>query len=54
MRKHFIYNRHKAFLNITETVANDKPINIYNYTNTFTLKAFYAPSKRSTKQCFLA
>ena len=49
---HFIYNRIKAFLNIAETVANDKPINIYIYTNTFTLKAFYAPSKRSTKQYF--
>ena len=52
MWKHFIYHRHKAFLNIAETVANDRPINIYIYINTFTLKAFYAPSKRSTKQCF--
>ena len=51
-RKHFIYNRHKAFLNIAKTVANDRLINIYIYTNTFTLKAFYAPSKRSAKQCF--
>ena len=45
MRKHFIYHKHKAFLNIAETVANDRPINIYIYTNAFTLKAFNAPSK---------
>ena len=45
MREHFIYNRHKTFLNIVETVANDRPINIYIYTNTFTLKAFYTPLK---------
>ena len=47
MRNYFIYHRHKAFLNILEMVANNKPINIYIYTNTFTLKAFYAPSNKT-------
>ena len=37
-RKHFIYYRQKAFLNNAETVANDRPINIYIYTNTVTLR----------------
>ena len=47
MRKHFIYNRHKAFLNIAETVANDRPINIY-------IKYILCPFKKKYKTMFLS
>ena len=47
-RKYFIYHRHKAFLNISEMIANDRPINIYIYTNTFTLR-HYMPLQKGVQ-----